>query len=783
MEYLNRPITIYSTIKGKPTPNYITVSKCLDMIRSGRWKSSVEEVMAFVEANPLDTPGKQELKRDKLPVICFAGEFGDRAKVGLIAANGLMILDYDGFVDVETMEGYRKTLQSWPETMAVFRSPSGLGLKVLVKIPVLEPEDSALYEFYFKEFNKKWASKYWDPSSTDISRACYVSSDPDLYLDEYSKVFQPALPEEDDKEEPVTYQNSSDDKTIYERVKAFNRETSYVQGEKNDFIVSLAGHCCEYGVSEGYAIKNIIADFITAPREVSENETRIRSVYRARIANSATFSTITPLPNKTVTSRFKGDAFYELQLDPKADDARYAIIVQTGKLFEWLEVNGFYKLYRTDDGEPIFVHSVDNIVSLSSSSRIKDFMLQYAKTIDLSDYLIIGPDLVEKIIANGAYNNPKYFSSLEDIEIDPLIGDLEKEYLYFRNGILKVTKTGSELVPYVELDKMIWKSSIQDRDFARDVDYSNDFQQFVSNISKGTPKRLESALGFLMSSYKDKTSAKAIILNDKVIDDDPQGGSGKDLFLSAVAQHREVVILNGKNWKSSDAFALQNVSESTHLLVLEDAAQRVKFEDLFPLITGQIHVNAKNKAAFDIPFHLAPKFAITTNYVVQGTSDSHKRRKVDYELEKVYGADYTPSDDFKKRFFDDEWTSDEWNKFDNYAVHCIQIYLNEGIIPPDVSNIAYKQLIAATTETFVEWAEAHLCNTEKFYSNDSRFDYLKCYDIPEINQWNKEELSGKRYGVWAREFAHYKGWTKEPAKDKQIRGFMFLSKAQFKKAL
>ena len=47
---------------------------------------------------------------------------------------------------------------------------------------------------------------------------------------------------------------------------------------------------------------------------------------------------------------------------------------------------------------------------------------------------------------------------------------------------------------------------------------------------------------------KNKTNNKAIILNDEVISDNPEGGTGKRLFMQGVKQIRRTAILDGKGF-------------------------------------------------------------------------------------------------------------------------------------------------------------------------------------------------------------------------------------------
>ena len=52
---------------------------------------------------------------------------------------------------------------------------------------------------------------------------------------------------------------------------------------------------------------------------------------------------------------------------------------------------------------------------------------------------------------------------------------------------------------------------------------------------------MESTLGFLMHGYKNLSFCPAVILNDEVISDNPEGGTGKGLIMNALSKMKKVV--------------------------------------------------------------------------------------------------------------------------------------------------------------------------------------------------------------------------------------------------
>ena len=60
-----------------------------------------------------------------------------------------------------------------------------------------------------------------------------------------------------------------------------------------------------------------------------------------------------------------------------------------------------------------------------------------------------------------------------------------------------------------------------------------DYQTFISNVCGQKEKRklsMESTIGFLMHGHKNLSYCPAVILNDEVISDNPEGGTGKGIL-------------------------------------------------------------------------------------------------------------------------------------------------------------------------------------------------------------------------------------------------------------
>ena len=161
-------------------------------IQGGRYKAEVEKIRNSLNSA---TNEAAELK-ERLPGIMFSGLFSKRSAKGLKAKSGLICADLD---KVENIEAVRVKIQRDPHTLAVFVSPSGTGLKVLLRI---DPEREHLESFTATEryFLKTFEVKI-DPFCKDVCRLCFVSYDPKLFLNleakklNYEEMAEVSMPE------------------------------------------------------------------------------------------------------------------------------------------------------------------------------------------------------------------------------------------------------------------------------------------------------------------------------------------------------------------------------------------------------------------------------------------------------------------------------------------------------------------------------------------------------------------------------------------------------------
>jgi len=255
-------ITIFKNIKDITNPNYISIDVALNRIKNGKSKERVEEIRTTK-----DSKRRSKLKSE-LPSVCFSGEFSERKDECLKKHSGFVILDFDHLDDVASFKT-ELTLDEY--IYACWVSPSGDGLKALVKIPA-EKEN---HEGYYLGLLERYPQL--DSTSKNLSRVCYESYDPDIFIDQDSKIWETKGKEEEVKIEPKK-DVVPNIHTDYNKVnQVLNIIRNSVDGEKHYNLLKasrLAGGFIAGGDIDELTITNLIEQEIFAKGVDDEESTR-----------------------------------------------------------------------------------------------------------------------------------------------------------------------------------------------------------------------------------------------------------------------------------------------------------------------------------------------------------------------------------------------------------------------------------------------------------------------------------------------------------------------------
>ena len=791
-------VTIFKNIKETATPFYREVGVVLERIREGASKELVKSIR--LES---DKAQRNEIKK-LLPAVCFSGTFTKRRDDSISVHSGLMCLDFDGYPKKKIMLSEKEKLSKDRFVYSVFISPSGNGLKVLVKVP----QDIDNHVNYFNSLENHFNSEYFDKTCKNISRVCYESYDPLIYVNDTSSVWD-VIQDVEYKEVSVirdapTIPITDENKIVDILVKWWTKKYPMAEGQRNQNAFVLAMAFNDYGINkslasyvlnsystEGFTLNEIARtidsaysnsqNFGTKYYEDEERVNNIKSQFRRgaskkEIRQELEDSSLDGAVIESVLSRVLDEDSLK-QFWTKNDKGTIKIVHILFKAF--LEDNGFYKYCPEGSKNYVFVRVTNNLIDHTSEKEIKDFILGHLISLeDLSIYNYFAD--------STRFFREEFLTLLSTIDIYFISDTKDSAYLYYRNCAVQITKDAIKPIDYLDLGGYVWSDHVIDRNFNLCEIGDCDYKKFINNVCGSDSERIksmESTIGFMLHAHKNLSYCPAVILNDEVISDNPEGGTGKGLFMNALSKMKKVVTIDGKSFTFERSFAYQLVSADTQILVFDDVKKHFDFERLFSVVTEGLTLEKKNKDAIKIPFSKSPKIAITTNYAIKGSGNSFARRKWELELHQHYNKNFTPLDDFGKLMFGD-WGDDEWCGFDNYMIGCLQRYLSGGLKKSAFVNLNVRQLSSDTSHEFIEWCglvegsegSANLPSNTRLTTNQLFFDFIEEY--PDYQpRGGRSSLSRNKFYKWLVSYALFKEGV-QPEVGRDVHGKFIIIKTQ-----
>lgn len=780
-------VSFFKSVKDTLNPYTRNVEQMLQRIKEGNSKELVQKIR---ECSSKD---EQNVLKAGLCGVCFNGKFKSRSKKAILSHSGLIILDFDGFGSPSDADSFKTSLMDDKYTFACWISPSGVGVKALVRIPA----EIDNHKGYFDKLKEHYNSEYWDESGSDVSRFCFESYDPDLYYNPESELWTDMnLPDVEDIGTtdpiiPITSENN----IITNLLEWWNKKYGANKGSRNNNLYKLAVAFNDFGVNKSEA-ERVLFGFAEQGFPKSEIETLVKSAYskvaqfntkffedkqkqqsiekliRAGKTQKDIINSFDELP-KDIVEAYSEKVKDNLDLDEFWEyNDKNKIKLSIHKFKYWLEQNGFYKFYPSKQSSTYtFVHKNQNMLEETDEKRIKDFTLKY-----IQNKPDIGYAPFDLMAGNTGYFKFDFLSMIDTINVNLKKDDKDNCYLYYKNCIVNVTKDNINTIDYLDVDSYIWKKQIIDREYNPFDHHKSEFRKFVWLIAGQNIERynsFKSVIGYLLHSYKTGAKNKAIIFNDETISDNPNGRSGKGLFCGSLKHMKKVATIDGKQFDFKKSFPYQTVQTDTQLLLFDDVKKNFDFESLFSVITEGITLEYKNQNPIQVAVEDSPKILITTNYTIGGVGGSHEARKHEVELSSYFNSRHTPDMEFGHMLFSD-WDGDEWSRFDNYMIQCVQFYLKNGLIACPSKNLEIRKFIKETSSEFYEWVydkndfDQPNIELNKKMSKTALYENFKT-EHKDFEKW----LKAKTFTKWLSLYADFKGYDMEEARDSTMRYVLF----------
>jgi len=692
---------------------------------------------------------KNELKK-KLPAVTISAlcDYGHK-KSDIIKFTGFIQIDID---DLPNPEETKNILKEDAHLYVAFTSPGGKGLKCIFFMG--DQEHKQIFDALKSYLKTKYTIEI-DNQVKDESRLCYYSYDPDVFINGNYSLFK--------------YSSGNSVSEINKLKNDVENILTQIENSKTDITSSY-----EDWRNIGFSFADA---FGTDGGIFFHRVSKFNNSYDYEKC-SKQFSSSLNSGNKGITIRTffklaKDNGFQISEGKRKTDDVFfYPVLDRDGNTKDikidypkWIDI--LYKLgFRRFDIEKSFVFTriIDQIIEEVSVTHIQDAFINYLEK--LPDNLHGG--ISRESLISKFYRNPSHYFCENRLNLlrpksnFNFSADTKDEcFIYFSNGFVKCTKTGYKLLPYSELNGLIWhdqivNSSFVINDFNSDPpENRGDFSHFVFNISSKNRSRYDSLcsiIGYLLHSYY-IGKLKAVVLTDSKISETPSGRTGKTLFCQALKYIKKYTEINGKDFDPSNKHKYQQANLDTQITHVNDVRKNFDFECLFNDITEGIVVDKKNTK----PFRISTKLIVSTNQTIRIEGASAKDRAIEFEFAEHYNEKFSPENEFGHWFFRD-WNDDEWSRFFNFCMNCICTYLENGVVLAAQINLNKRKLFDSTCHEFVEFMEAQIDDGNIIAG--SEYDKKELYerfltDSPEFK--DQKNFKPRKFTEWLRAYTKYSG--------------------------
>lgn len=788
----------YSTIA-----EYYTIADIFDFIKTGKVREGINKIRNHSDKN------LRKKQKNKLPQILFNGRFHSRDAKCFNSFSEFMCLDFDGFDSNVSIDELKDKISNDPYVLSVFTSPSGNGLKVIIKVPQRVSNEHHLQLFFgAKEYFEKFVPGF-DIACKSKTHGCYLSYDPDIRVNDISKVkifdslgevpkkanrkaiisendFSPSVLKEKDFEFNLYNLNilaiDDEDEIINTilRIWYSNSDNVLKEGNTHTPLNNLAFWLWCNGISKT-RIKKVFYEEFIGVADLDEEKLNKKIIgatnnpNKFNIAVTIDYEFLNQIKSTLNNENRLNELLFERGFDIYDNDVKKeleVIIKQANNYTFWNEIvqadkngNKTIKGYKPSSSKLIKFLKAKNIVAIDEDRHYTYFksennILTKIKLSDVKNIIMCylhekHPDNHKLLDLFTSYiYKDQLFSELLVPKIEKERDSLGIVKKYFSNGVLIIEKGKSlKIDSYQSLKNPILDSQINIHKIDIQCNGESDYKKFVKNISGDNFDSFKSAIGYLCTNHKSKSDAKAIILNDPTNNfREANGRTGKGLIGEAIKQVTNFFEIDGKKYNKDNQFALAGVTDECEIVFINDVKQSVQFTTFYNLITDSFEIRKMYTNPYSIPFESSPKLLISTNYPILGNDGSSKARRLDLVLTNYYSDTHTPIDDFEKEFFSDEWTYDEWNNFYMFMIECIQFYLENGLIIPSDEIMKIKHLYAQTSEDFV-----------KFMEDSADFYLEKWTTFEEIKnnyfRFSNHSKNNRIIGEWVRTWCKTMGWS------------------------
>lgn len=265
-------VSFYNSCRSKKEER-VSLFGLFSRIKHGDFKDLIEQLRSFKTKEE-----RNRFKTTKIPAFTYSVNCnGNHSQEHINEYLGIIGLDYDNVDEPALLK--EKALQI-DTTTAAFISPSGNGVKVFVNTNSNKNQHRQAFNIV-NNYYKDIVGYESDTSVKDPTRLCFVSYDPDIFINEKSKVF--------DINEALKLTKEDNIESIFK-----STMLGFSEGNRHNVLVSCAGKANRIGIDKQEVINffNSYADNSFTMHEITHQVNDIYNRYSHQFNTAIHPSTI-----------------------------------------------------------------------------------------------------------------------------------------------------------------------------------------------------------------------------------------------------------------------------------------------------------------------------------------------------------------------------------------------------------------------------------------------------------------------------------------------------------
>ena len=256
---LNNNCSIFETSLKTKNPINLNVNDILPLIKTDEMKQKI-----FNIRNCQDKEERNYLKLYTLPTVCWNGTFSEKGREYLKSYSSYLLLDIDNITE-EKINYYKDKLKNISYIKAVFISPSGKGLKVLIQHNNINPKD---HRELFIQVSMDLNIEELDMSVSDLARGNYLSYDPNIYINDFCTSFNfianPSYKYSTKEEKNLIYKSKNpleDNKLIQFLINCWENQYEFKEGNRHNIVFKSANDLFKAGIEKSRSLSCLLAQY------------------------------------------------------------------------------------------------------------------------------------------------------------------------------------------------------------------------------------------------------------------------------------------------------------------------------------------------------------------------------------------------------------------------------------------------------------------------------------------------------------------------------------------